>query len=551
MKPVLIYFRETPFKENKFILDFSDKDQHVRSIQFDKNGTYYIATLNCRLKLEKILHAHTEEEKNAISKLSEKSRILKDKGSDHFCDIDFINLVYLPVGKSLDVVDTRNNFYFQRDPKNLTGYGYKYKFWDQKEKKIRDGEFFSPYSQLVPKGLFFKQKNANIEFTIRIEKEKEEIHSFFYSKNVRDLTYHIVLEYYRNINLFFVLDENVPKRRGRQRWYTTNTSFFNEAICERVTNPNFDEKNFAKKYYDDEGKGAKVIGQYAQRLRLGNKKYLMPITWIFGSLWINLNEQFFTSDTLHLKSRTFLRDSSIKDLGTYKLTDEDIQEIRKLIPNFNLQFLHKFVKYKNIPNDRLSELIYYPKTSYQVFGQPEYIGSKFLTSIDSRKYGDYFHTDNLIFKQPYIKKIPSTLAAAENLFDKDVLEIKDLVTKTGNISKKTTNEQKNFILYDNSDVIQETFFTEIKKNISTYGMISTNYKHDNKKLINWQNKLEFSFKNDINKQSLFFQLEDAIEPKPIATEDSKMENITILKLDELTKKKNGKKLFNTRFTKIW
>lgn len=63
MKPVLIYFRETPFKENKFILDFSDKDQHVRSIQFDKNGTYYIATLNCRLKLEKILHAHTEEEK--------------------------------------------------------------------------------------------------------------------------------------------------------------------------------------------------------------------------------------------------------------------------------------------------------------------------------------------------------------------------------------------------------------------------------------------------------------------------------------------------------
>lgn len=68
-------------------------------------------------------------------------------------------------------------------------------------------------------------------------------------------------------------------------------------------------------------------------------------------------------------------------------------------------------------------------------------------------------------------------------------------------------------------------------------MISTNYKHDNKKPINWQNKLEFSFKNDINKQSLFFQLEDAIEPKPIATEDSKMENITILKLDELTKKK--------------
>lgn len=166
---------------------------------------------------------------------------------------------------------------------------------------------------------------------------------------------------------------------------------------------------------------------------------------------------------MHLKSQTFLRDSSIKDLGTYKLTDEDIQEIRKLIPNFNLQFLHKFVKYKNIPNDRLSELIYYPKTSYQVFGQPEYIGSKFLTSIDSRKYGDYFHTDNLIFKQPYIKKIPSTLAAAENVFDKDVLEIKDLVTKTGNISKKTTNEQKFLFFMITATLYKKRFLLKLKK----------------------------------------------------------------------------------------
>ena len=123
------------------------------------------------------------------------------------------------------------------------------------------------------------------------------------------------------------------------------------------------------------------------------------------------------------------------------------------------------------------------------------------------------------------------------------MEIKDLVTKIGDIEERVTNEQKNFILYDNSDVIQETFFTEIKKNISSYGMISTNYNHNSKKLINWQNKPEFSFKNDINKQFLTFQLEDAIKPKPVTTEDSKMTNITILKLDELTKKKIVKNFF--------
>ena len=81
-------------------------------------------------------------------------------------------------------------------------------------------------------------------------------------------------------------------------------------------------------------------------------------------------------------------------------------------------------------------------------------------------------------------------------------------------------------------------------------MISINYNYDNKSLINWQNKLEFTFKNDINEEFLSFQLEDAIEPKTVATEDSEMTNITILKLDELIKKKNCKKLFYTRPTKI-
>ena len=80
-------------------------------------------------------------------------------------------------------------------------------------------------------------------------------------------------------------------------------------------------------------------------------------------------------------------------------------------------------------------------------------------------------------------------------------------------------------------------------------MISTHYKRNNDKLINWENKLEFMVKNNITKQSLILQLEDAIEPKPIATEDSKMTNITILKIDELPKKKDCKKLFYTRPTK--
>ena len=128
MKPVLIYFRERPFKENKFVLDFSDSEQHVRSIKFEKNVPYFVATLNCKLKLKQIVHAHNKESQDAIVKLAKKSRTLLDKGSDHFCDIDNINLIYSPIYKSFDVEDKRNNFYFEREPKNLAAYSYKYKF---------------------------------------------------------------------------------------------------------------------------------------------------------------------------------------------------------------------------------------------------------------------------------------------------------------------------------------------------------------------------------------------------------------------------------------
>ena len=67
-------------------------------------------------------------------------------------------------------------------------------------------------------------------------------------------------------------------------------------------------------------------------------------------------------------------------------------------------------------------------------------------------------------------------------------------------------------------------------------MISINYNYDNKTLINWKNKLEFTIQKNIRKEFLSFQLEEAIEPKKVGTEDLKMTNITILKLDDQFKK---------------
>ena len=542
MNPVLLYFKERPFTDNKFILDFSDKDQNVNSIEFQKNSQYLFATLNCNLKHEKIIHTHNNDNKKAVSDLSKKSRILLDKGIDYFCDIDNINLTFSPKQKSYEIVEQKNNFYFERK-KNLKNYTYKYKFWDEKEKKVKDAEIFSPYSQLTAKGLYFTQKGTNIQYVVRLDKDIEEIHSYFYSDKIRDLTYNIGHQWYRDINLFFVFDDTIPDRfAGRcQRWFSTNIDFFNEMMCQKTLNSNFKEFEFVKKYFHTDKKGDKVIGTYTQRLQLGSKKFLMPIIYLFGSLKIMPNEPFYTSDTLDLKSNTFLKDGNIKSLGLYRLTDSDIADIRKFVPNFQLHELHKFVCINNnISNSWKDELFFYPNSTYRKSGQPEYSASLMLARADKKafKYRAYLNSDRNIFKKPYFKKIPSTLAAAELLFDKDVLEIKELVKKTEKIitEENYPDSQRNFVLYDNSDIVKETFFTELKKNISAFGLFSTRHKKKSNILIDSQNRTEFIVRNTIKKQFLNLQLENLLEPKTIATEDSKMSNITILKVGELPKK---------------
>ena len=49
------------------------------------------------------------------------------------------------------------------------------------------------------------------------------------------------------------------------------------------------------------------------------------------------------------------------------------------------------------------------------------------------------------------------------MFDKDVLEIKQLVKDIGDLNTLIHGEQKNFVLYDDSNIVSNTFFTELIK----------------------------------------------------------------------------------------
>ena len=68
-------------------------------------------------------------------------------------------------------------------------------------------------------------------------------------------------------------------------------------------------------------------------------------------------------------------------------------------------------------------------------------------------------------------KSAGSLENAKNLFNKNVILIKRLVEKIGDLSKIMLH-QKNFFLYNESNYINHTFYTELSKKVQTYGVIS-------------------------------------------------------------------------------
>ena len=74
-------------------------------------------------------------------------------------------------------------------------------------------------------------------------------------------------------------------------------------------------------------------------------------------------------------------------------------------------------------------------------------------------------------------------------------------------------------MYNDSNIISNTFFTELNKNIQSYGIISLQYDYNNEKAIKWKNKLRFKINYNIKKEFLTLQLEDILSPKKIGTED--------------------------------
>ena len=73
--------------------------------------------------------------------------------------------------------------------------------------------------------------------------------------------------YYRDINLYFVYDKQY------KQWFTSGPDFFNETICEKLINKNFNLTALGKKIIIPKRK------ETAMQL----------VMWIKGELWVKID----------------------------------------------------------------------------------------------------------------------------------------------------------------------------------------------------------------------------------------------------------------------
>ena len=235
-------------------------------------------------------------------------------------------------------------------------------------------------------------------------------------------------------------------------------------------NKNFNLKAFARKYYYVEKKeNGYAVGHLDQKKALGNRGYLMSIIFDRNDIWITPNEIFYmTANAVEIRGRTFYTQNGMKCMGNYTLNVNDQKELCSILPNFQLKIFHKWMIVKVSAQNYQNELIFYSYNYYGSFGQIGYSVMSFESvSPVTKKYKEWFGT-----KEPIHKKIPKPLKYCGELFDKDVLEIKQLVKDIGDLNTLIHREQKNFVLHDDSNIISNTFLTELNKNIQSYGIIS-------------------------------------------------------------------------------
>ena len=255
------------------------------------------------------------------------------------------------------------------------------------------------------------------------------------------------------------------------------------------------------------------------------------------SVTIQKNKPFLIYGSSDKKRHKFGFASILDDcnyLGDYPLTDDDKKELKKIFPNFSFNSLGEYVSITDKTNKtqwKENDLLFPSSTkkagnSTTIF-DPKTQFMKFV--CENSKYKDYLDSNDGIFFFNSYKDLPGDLDDCEKLFDKDVLEIKKLVSDIGQLKEITEYEQLNLALYDDSNIIEETFVQRFKKQIQLYGFISIPFAHTKKNhLITLKNLLPFCVNKDVQKENISFELGYLEKEDDISTTDKKIHNLSIV-----------------------
>ena len=422
------------------------------------------------------------------------------------------------------------------DPQVINDNSFRYQFYDQVDKRLKYARIYSPFSHLKS-GIVFKGENDSVKnnkVILQLVQDYTKIRCVFLQN--ADEKAKITTRLYRDINGKFVKE---GRRDGTNRWWSTNPSI--TQLAQNYKNEeqgDFHNVSFLKHMYFDRKLSTwfngkyKVIGTGIERVFSGKT---MAITQGILNVEIKRNEPFFISGAPEKKENKF--NSSIlyncDFVGAYTLTNQDKPAINKLYPNFSFNYLSEFV-YKGDGRRRFQ----WGENDLFVFSSTRvnrgYIKNSFLKFVCSKsKYENYLNSNNGIFYFDSYKDLPDDLAECEKLFDEEVLKIKKLVGDIGEINALTEDEQLNLILYDDSNIIEETFILRFNKQLQLYGFISIPFANTKKNnFITLKNLLPFRVKRDIQKKNLTFELSYLEKEDQIATNDNKIHNLSIVCIEK-------------------
>ena len=516
MNPVLIYQNEATLDyNNKFTIDFVDNN-NVNYINFLQKNQYYIASLNCNITKANKRKVTFEGSKSLVDELSETSRDLLTKGPASKNDIDYM---VSSLTQNFNLPDLAPQKYkLVLDPVVINANSFNYQFYDVKDERVKFAKIYSPFSHLKNGFVFKGENDPNKDNKVLIQLVNNSKIRCVFSQSKND-QWAIEKNFYRDLNTKFV---RTRRRDGTYKWDSVHPILFLLAEEKALRVDKVDTASFMKELYWDQHYVTKengkfpVIGTPLTSVLSGSTQ---PFIQRDVSVTIQRNRPFLIYGSADKKRHKFGFDS---------ILDE------KNFPNFSFNSLGEYVSTSNKTNNtqwKQNDLLFPPSTkkaaNTTTAFDPKTQFMKFV--CENTKYKDYLDSNDGIFFFDSYKDLPGDLDDCEKLFDKDVLEIKKLVNDIGRLLEITEYEQLNLALYDDSNIIEETFVQRFNKQIQLYGFISIPFAHAKKNhLITLKNLLPFRVNTDVEKQNISFELSYLEKEDDIVTNDKKIHNLSIV-----------------------